>query len=288
MKTRHLKICLYFVFLSTFLQAQCDFDPSIEGDTLLCPESTGLLSTQTYESYQWYRRFLLDEEPELIVGATAQSLEIDAFNDPAYFFSVEVTLDNCTERSPEILVDGLAFLPPTVLHTGEFTNNDATFIICEGDTLFNTLQAPYDTLIQWFRNNEPIPEANDPILAITTNGSYTVEGAPSACPDFIQILGVNINVLVDPNCITSTDTPESDESIKFYPNPVKNRLFIENAHAQPVEEIFIWDGSGRLLYQQGLGDIRNIQIDAGTFPSGVILVGLRLESGMIYRKIHKR
>jgi hypothetical protein len=47
-----------FVLSSFSLNTQCsDFDTTITGNTMICDESNTLaLSTQTYDTYQWYKR----------------------------------------------------------------------------------------------------------------------------------------------------------------------------------------------------------------------------------------
>ncbi len=180
------------VLLSTTAtsNAQCDFDPTITpSDLILCPNSQGELTTQVYDSYQWYKA------GEPIVGATGPTLTVDAFNDAAYMFKVEATLNGCTEMSPEVLVDGWAFLLPFVSTSENYLFIDAgTAVFCEGDTAWLVLMSPYDVNIQWTNNNIPIPGATDDTLMILEPGNFHVSGAPSICPGFIQQLGVTVPI----------------------------------------------------------------------------------------------
>lgn len=167
--------------------AQCSFDPTVTPNNLImCPNDVGMLMTQVYDSYQWYK----DGNP--IAGATNQVLPVSSAQDAGSSFSVEVTDSGCTEMSPAVLVDGWAFIGLTVMTTGDPFHVDsmANFYYCEGDTAILVLMPPYDTNIQWYNNNQPIPGATDDTLIVTTTGNYYVSGAPSICPNFNQTLGV--------------------------------------------------------------------------------------------------
>lgn len=178
---------LLFIASSAIAIAQCPFDPTITPNNLiLCPGETALLITQPYDSYQWFR----DGNP--ILGATSQTLTVDYSQDSGSSFSVEATDSGCTEMSPPVLVDGWAFIGPTVTTTGDPMHMDsmANAYYCNGDTAILVLMPPYDTNIQWYNNNQPIPGATDDTLIVTTTGNYFVSGAPAICPDNQQTLGV--------------------------------------------------------------------------------------------------
>ncbi|QQR86245.1 MAG: hypothetical protein IPJ76_16885 [Flavobacteriales bacterium] len=178
---------LLFIASGTATIAQCPFDPTITPNNLiLCPDDVGVLMTQVYDSYQWYK------DGNMITGATSQQLPVSYAQDAGSSFSVEVTDSGCTEMSPSVLVDGWAFIGLTVMTAGDPLHVDsmANFYYCEGDTAILILMPPYDTNIQWYDNNQPIPGATDDTLIVTTTGNYTVSGAPAICPNFNQTLGV--------------------------------------------------------------------------------------------------
>lgn len=170
--------------------AQCPFEPTVTpGDLILCPNEQGMLSTQVYDSYQWYKAGAPLE------GETGPTLSVNAFNDAAYYFKVEATLNGCTEMSPEVLVDAYAFLLPFVMTSDNYLFIDAgTAVFCEGDTARLILMPPYDINIQWTNNGVPIPGATDDTLMIFEPGNFHVSGATSVCPNFIQNLGVTVPI----------------------------------------------------------------------------------------------
>ena len=182
-------LLLSLSFVST--NGQCPFNPTVTPNNLiLCPNETDTLWTQVYDSYQWFK----DNNP--IPGATNQYFVVNQFADAGSYFSVDATDSNCTEMSPQVLVDGWTFLLPYVIQEGDQGWFDGQYLnLCDGDTLILILGLPYDVNIQWYDGLTPINGATDDTLIVTTSGSYTVEGAPSICPNFISQLGLYINVI---------------------------------------------------------------------------------------------
>jgi hypothetical protein len=187
--------------------AQCTFTPTITPDDLiLCPDESATLSTQVYDSYQWYK------DGNLITGATGQTLAVEQFNDAGSSFTVSATLDACTEMSASVLVDGWAFLFPYVIHGGDEPNStgpNGEEVFCEGDTLTLTLGAGYTENIVWTNNGVPIPDETSPTLTVTTSGLYTVSAAPDVCPNSVMGIGVDISVTfnapIQPDIIPNGD-----------------------------------------------------------------------------------
>lgn len=182
-------------------------------ELILCPNESDTLWIQVYDSYQWYK------DGNIIPGATQQFLVVDYFNDAGYYFKVEVDSAGFFETSDSVLVDGWAFLPPFVIQSGEFTiGSTGEMIICPGDTAYLILGNPYDTNIQWTDNGNIIPGATNDTLIVTQAGLFHVTGSPSQCPDYVQGLFDNIQVVmatppaptVTPNnlvlCPNETDT----------------------------------------------------------------------------------
>ncbi|MBK9289619.1 MAG: T9SS type A sorting domain-containing protein [Flavobacteriales bacterium] len=180
--------------LATPLLAQCPFDPTITPPApILCPNDVVMLTTQVYESYQWYK------EGIAVPGAVFQNLGV-GYVDAGYTFTVLATLDSCSEMSPPVLVDGWAFLPPYVIHQGDQAVIDSMGNAhhCEGDTVLLIFGTPYAVNIQWTNNGIAIPGATDDTLMVTTTGIYHVSGAPDICPNYIAQLGVVISLTFDP------------------------------------------------------------------------------------------
>lgn len=182
--------------LAIRLCAQCEFTPTISpSDLVLCPLENALLSTQVYDSYQWYR------EGQPIPGAMGQTLPVDYQQSSGYSFSVLAELDGCAEMSAPVLVDGWVFLPPVVMTEGDEPlgiTGEGAAQYCEGAFVQLTLGMPYTESIEWTRNGQPIDGADAPVLVVTESGSYHVSGAPAICPDYVVGLGVTVDIVFVP------------------------------------------------------------------------------------------
>ena len=180
------------IAVARYLPDNCAVFPSISPEgPILCPNGTGELSTEAFDTYQWYKN------GAEIPGAVGQTLTVNSADDVGSWFKVRTTIDTCFGFSDSVLVDGHVFLLPTVSQTGDAPNligDNGEQIYCQGDDPILVLSMPYDTNVQWSVNGEPIPGANDTLYAVPGSGSYTVEGAPSVCPDFIQNAGITIEM----------------------------------------------------------------------------------------------
>ena len=170
-------------------QAQCTFVPTVTPNNLmLCPNTQDTLRTQVYDAYQWYK------DGNLIPGATQRTLVVDQYADAGSQFSVEATLNGCTARSAQVLVDGWVFAGLTVMSSGNFAidPSDGHTILCDStalhprDTIRFEVMQPYTSNVKWYRNNQPIVGATQPVLVVTQSGTYSVEGSPASCPTFVR------------------------------------------------------------------------------------------------------
>ena len=273
---------LLLICLSNGLQAQCDFDATIEGDLILCPNANGQLFTQEYEAYQWMKRAYNETEATPINGATEQFLDVSSANDVGYYMSVEVTLDNCTEMSEEILVDSWWFLPVTVASVGDFEiGNMGEAIICSGDSMFFEMNLPYDTNIIWYKDGAVIIGETDSKLVVYEAGAYTVQGAPSICPDYTQFLGLDLIVEVV-NCTNTTEQQVESTKLSCFPNPVQKELNIKSTYS--IQRIQLLDLTGKILLDQTQPHTSCSLNIEGT-PAGLYLIQAHTSAGILTQKV---
>lgn len=184
------------------LNAQCSFTPTIKPDgVIFCPNETDTLSTQVYDSYQWYK----NNKP--IAGATSRQLIIHQQTDQGYLFKVAVTKNGCKDTSKKVLTDGYAFSPPILIEGGDLGVYDPkkdALVECPADTVILTLGGPYSENIQWYNNYKPIPGATHQTYFVTTTGSYTVTGAPEECPNYIACECLPLNTFYETPVATIT------------------------------------------------------------------------------------
>jgi hypothetical protein len=257
----------------------CELDPTVlPNDLILCPNSSDTLWTQEYDSYQWFR------DGVELAGATNQYLIVDAFNFSGTIISVEITEGSCTETSPQVLVDGWAFIPPTVQSSGDFEFNGSEFLVCTGDTIFFQLMLPYNTNIQWTLEGNVIPDETLENLFVTsqeetTTINYGVCGAPEVCPNYIQCLGVNLPVRII-KCTSSIDE-YVDSGITIFPNPTRDFVNIIIEEEVIGSSYIIIDQWGRTVRSSKLLLERN-RINISELSKGLYFISiLEKESAII-------
>ncbi|MCO6484720.1 MAG: hypothetical protein J5I41_02975 [Saprospiraceae bacterium] len=270
-----LKVPTLFLFMAlagAFLHpvyGQCDLQPTLEGNPVLCPFESGQLSTQSFDTYQWYRIAWGGSEAEPISGAMDSFLIITESDILSRVF-VTVTSDTCTANSDTVLVDGWAFLLPVVQHTGEYQFDpvEEHFIVCLGDTMFLELQLPYTVNITWYRDGVPLEGVNGTILAVTEEGGYTVSGAPEVCPNYIQPLGLVLDVVTE-DCHSATDPEVPGEGWTLYPNPSTGHFRVEGP-GMPLEGAWaLYDALGRQIWRSQASGEDLVLGDNVFLPSGM-------------------
>ncbi|MBN8642925.1 MAG: T9SS type A sorting domain-containing protein [Flavobacteriales bacterium] len=92
--------CFLYQNLESIMEKTVNFcshtNTVFPNNLILCPNETATIETQLADSYQW-----LDYFGSPIAGATNQSLVVSSGE-----YSVQTTINGCTERSPQVLVDG--------------------------------------------------------------------------------------------------------------------------------------------------------------------------------------
>ncbi len=183
------------LFFSCGIVGAQSLNPTIiNGDVILCPGGSETLSTQAYDTYQWYK----NGNP--VSGATAQNHTVSYSADVGANFSVYVTQGDESGLSPSVLVDGYVFIPLVVSSYGNgYWYTGDGWEMCSDDELFFEVMSPYTNNVQWFRNGNPIEGANNPIYQVDQSGVYTVRGSPSICPDYVQYsIGLPVVLHVPP------------------------------------------------------------------------------------------
>ena len=258
--------------ISPMLRAQCPHNPTVTPTNLvLCPGASDTLRTQVYDAYQWYR------DGQLLAGDTLQYRAVSAA-DAGSQFTVRARLNGCDELSPPVLVDRWLFLLPVVQTVG------LRDTLCLGrDTLILILMQPYTTSIQWTRNGQPIPGANDDTLLVTSSGDYCVSGAPEICPNFLQTLGVIMSyTFIQCGQGTNVDPVMDADKLLVFPNPCREMLWVD--FSQTSNQLLpwrIWSTGGRLV---GGGQVHPGEgIDVRYLSPGIYMLEVNLLN-RVYRR----
>jgi len=209
------KILLFTVFLwSCLVFAQ---EPAIEGDTMLCPQGEGtayITTDMAYDSYQWQVKPYGEPDFEDIEGETGTSFTYDAYTYSVTSIRVKVTLDGETYYSNSLSIDSMIFLPIFYMTEteGDVVQNADTWTICNGGTITNTVGMPY-SVVQWFKDGEPIDGATEMSYTITEEGVYYAIAHPPGCPGNSQ---TTLNCVVY-KCTTSEPQPEIEGDTMLCP-----------------------------------------------------------------------
>lgn len=234
------------------LLSQCPFTPTINGDTLICSGTVSTLSTQEFEAYQWYRRpYGSTAQPELIPGATQQTYLADADTEGVHYFSVEVTQNGCTERSAELLLDIILYLPLVVETSGTFSiSGEGVTEICTGFPAWFSVVTAYNN-VQWYRNGEPLAGENGDSLLITQPGVYNLSAVSAICPNSAPVNGLDLEVQWSgaPGCTPVSVKQPDLEVLKIMPNPATDRVVVQHAAGSRFDAR-LFDRQGRLVWAE--------------------------------------
>ena len=125
---------------------------------------------------------------------------------------------------------------------------------------FGALAAPDHDSYQWLDCNAgfaPIPNETDSSFAPTLAGSYAVRVTKGNCADTSGCVLVTSN----------NNLSKSRNEIRIYPQPVKDKLYIEMPETSQITELVLMDAMGRIvLNEKG----RNMQsISVSKLPAGL-------------------
>lgn len=286
-------LLLLFLSCSYFLVAQ---NPQIQGDVMLCPWTNGTASVtnDTYDTYQWYFKYWFTNDPYTeISGATSASFTYDWYTYDQALLKVVVTSGGNTYESNEIQIDSYAWASLVIYNemnsTVSVDGNNGNFLLCQGGSFNNTIGSPYDTNIQWYKDDVAIPGANDLSYVITEPGSYYVVAAPQFCPNSTSSnQGVPMIVEWDTTCNLSIDNPSFSNSITLYPNPVKESLFVSISDQTVIHDYTVIDNLGKILIQETIGSINHpLTINTNALSKGFYTLIVNSASGKAIKKFIK-
>ncbi|MBN8693117.1 MAG: multicopper oxidase domain-containing protein [Bacteroidetes bacterium] len=92
--------------------------------------------------------------------------------------------------------------------------------------------------------------------------------------------------IVKPNLTSVNEIALNDLSIKIYPNPVKDILFLnieQLSNPKPVE-VKVYNSIGKLVYQTDIKDTNTV-IDIGQWSGGLYLIEIQQEGSRAFKKI---
>lgn len=289
-----MKRILLLLFCLGSLQTALAQNPTISGDTMLCPWTDGtatITNGVTYDSYQWYFKYwFLDDPYEAISGATSASFTYDWYTYDQALFKVVAIKNGVTYESNEIQIDSYNWVGFNVsfqIDEETMTYNPDTegFYLCEGATVLLSTD-PFFVNIEWYKDGELIPGETGNTYLITGEGSYHAVGHPGVCPNNSNTtIGQPIVVTANTECSLGIENPEF-ASIKFYPNPAKDFLNLELGNSSDFTSYSIIDVSGKVLGTQNIS-AQNTQIPLNHLSNGFYILKLEGEKFSTTKKFVK-
>lgn len=274
------KLLLFSLFLICGLASGQEL--TIEGDTMLCPNTDGtaqVANSTIYDAYQWYKKGYYSDTFEAIPGATQASFTYDWYYYDLSEIKLEAKVNGVHYESNTLFIASYMWAPMLLTYEPTkdvyYDGSKDTYYLCAGSSFVLEINSPpFTENIQWFRNGQPILGANSPSYAVTQSGTYTVQGAPTPCPNHIETLGVGINVTLtkcgrNPGIeLKSTASNIDTNEIKVYPNPSTNYLNVNLPEDSGLEEYSITDLTGKALLNGTLSQTNNIsttELTPGTY-----------------------
>jgi hypothetical protein len=78
------------------------------------------------------------------------------------------------------------------------------------------------------------------------------------------------------------------EGIAIYPNPVSNKLYVDNKNGKQVKlQIILFDVNGHIIYSKNVSDLYNV-IDFSTIPDGLYFIQIITDNSVVNEKIIKQ
>ncbi|WP_419869247.1 T9SS type A sorting domain-containing protein [Chryseobacterium sp. CT-SW4] len=317
MKTKLILLAFCLLFSVMNIKAQCSFTPTITSPRLgaqfpdkvvFCNVETETLSTQAYDSYQWYKQEWTWQSPNpnpwiAIPGATSQNLTINGTDDMLYYFKVEVTSNNCTAESQVIMADGFAYALPAMVANftpGTYEQIGAgEYNVCSGaSVVFENMFPDLYGIHTWYQctpanippvSGDPciIPGATGDSYTAAASGEYGFYACTEYCPDQCEFLGlggfVKLNFGSFGFCnLTTGEVNPNDNDLSVYPNPTAQFIYIGKESDKRYKVVSVIDASGKLVLQ-----IRDHQynqpIDVSGLNPGVYFIISKNSQGKMYR-----
>ena len=254
----------------------CSHSPRILPDSLIqCPNSQDTLWTQVFDAYQW-----LDENGNPLIADTNQYL----IPSGGYLFSVETTLNNCTERSPAAYVENFnaGFI---IFRVDSFSTSTRMDSLCQGDTVLLILQpnkpAGNDFYYQWNKNGIDIPFATDDSMFVTESGDYQIRVHNSYCPTYLYFENIPLH-LDFLNCAIGIEEILSKNSLNVYPNPANARIHLDLNKAN-IQFPIVWqaiDIYGRTVEEKTISNSEML-LDENIYSQGMYIFKLSKNSNFL-------
>jgi hypothetical protein len=158
---------------------------------------------------------------------------------------------------------------------------DGSYVNLEYGESF-TLHALFhpDLNYQWLQNDEPISGELSHILEITESGVYSVEvtNPENACFNISESFEVEID---EPTGL-QIDVPLQ---VKVYPNPARDRVYIEGLSPHEITSLMLTDLSGKVIFKEITVEGSSCNLELSEVPSGIYLLNIFTKNNATIKRI---
>jgi hypothetical protein len=226
---------------------------SSSGGNLICPNTSVVLSAieNPNAQYQWFK------DSVAIAEANTTSLKVSQRG--KYF--VKISNQGICPNASNIVEIATK-------------NPEKPFINSNGNLLSSTPAEAY----QWLLNRKPIPGANKQDYTALETGSYAIEATIDGC----KVISVESYVV-----ILADEFLAKEGDLKLFPNPVADKLFLENTNNKVIK-YRIFNLAGQKLKENSIKNINNPIISVSELPSGQYFIRLEIDQKAYIRKFIKQ
>ena len=118
----------------------------------------------------------------------------------------------------------------------------------------------------------PMPSGDNGKIAFFQNNLYMALASTFPGLEFEWVGYLPLDGLVPDTCITISQTSVQEREravLQVYPNPASNTLTVTFGNGQVLQEIYVLDMTGRIVYRTSAIGARSIQLDVASYPTGV-------------------
>lgn len=114
--------------------------------------------------------------------------------------------------------------------------------------------------------------------------NHYVKNDPAAEVELQNVLNASVGITSNVNCsaVTSTETHNESNSFRFYPNPVKDKFYIELA--SEGNQIRIFNLNGSIVYSLSAAS-NTIEVNTATLPAGFYTIEVENEGNREVKKM---
>jgi hypothetical protein len=132
---------------------------------------------------------------------------------------------------------------------------------------------------QWLKNTQTIEGANENMLKVKENGSFSLKIEKFGCTAFSNSISISVENVLE-------NEEKTDFLVEIYPNPVSENLKIRKYfQTNKPTDIQLRDITGKNIKQWQFNDFSETEIDLKNMVSGVYFLSIENENRRIVKKI---